>query len=442
MNSIYIVSLGCNKNLVDSEIMIGMLVNAGHKIVYAPNEAEVIIINTCGFITDAKQEAINTIFEMLKYKPGCRAVIATGCLAERYHKQLLNDIPELDGLMGVYQYDRICECVKLALEGKRPVFIGGNPGYLDQAAHSRVLATPPYTAYLKISEGCDNRCHYCAIPGIRGKNIPRSFKSLMREAEKLRASGVKELNITAQDITTYSDQNIKLFELVKALDSLDFKWIRLLYAYPGRLTDKLLDYMNSSPSVCNYLDIPIQHTQSRMLSAMNRHYSQKDITALYKRIRAYNNGWALRTTVMVGYPGEASRDYSAMLDYITLHPFDHLGAFIFSPEEDTVAYSLTHKVRPSTAQYRLDGIMLRQGEISHRLNQARIGGKYQMLIEGYDSQSKQYYGRCSFQGPDVDGKTFIESPCPLSPGDMKDIIINDAFAYDLYAQPINKCEEL
>ncbi len=434
MSRVYIVSLGCNKNLVDTEVMLGLLKEGGHTLVSAPEKAEVIIINTCGFITDAKQEGINTIFEMLQYKPACRAVIATGCLSQRYPEQLMEEIPELDGLMGVYQYPRICECIQRALEGKRPVFIQGDAGYLDWAASCRVLATPHYMAYLKISEGCNNRCGYCAIPGIRGKYIPRSFESLLEEAQMLKARGVKELNITAQDITVYRDKDKGLLELVKALDGMGFEWIRLLYAYPGRVSDQLLEYMNASPTVCNYLDVPVQHTQDKLLKAMNRHYVQSDITHLYDKIRSFNSGWGIRTTIMTGYPGETSRDYTALLNYITLRPFDHLGAFVFSPEENTPAINMRHKVRFSTASTRLDGIMLRQGEMSHKLNQARIGNTYKMLIEGRDEETGQYYGRCFFQGPDVDGKTFLSADCLLKPGDMKNVIISDAFAYDLYAQ--------
>ena len=434
MSRIYIVSLGCNKNLVDTEVMLGMLEKGGHTIINSPGEAEVIIINTCGFITEAKQEGINTIFEMLQYKPSCRAVIATGCLAERYPRQLMEEIPELDGLMGVYQYPRICECVQAALNGERPVFTGGTAQYLDWAASCRKLATPPYMAYLKISEGCNNHCGYCAIPGIRGKYVPRSFESLMTEAEALKRRGVKELNVTAQDITVYRDKDKGLLDLIKALDRLGFEWIRLLYAYPGRVSDPLLEYMNDSKSVCNYLDVPIQHVRNNVLSAMNRHYVQADITHLYDKIRSFNSGWGIRTTVMTGYPGETSRDYAALLNYITLHPFDHLGAFVFSPEENTPAMQMEHKVRLSTANARLDGLMLRQGEISHRLNQERIGRTYKMLIEGADEESGQYYGRCFFQGPDVDGRTFLDADCALKPGDMINVVVSDAFAYDLYAQ--------
>lgn len=434
MSSVYIISLGCNKNLVDTEVMLGLLEKGGHKIVDSPEKAEVIIINTCGFITEAKQEGINTIFEMLQYKPVCHAVIATGCLAERYSMQLMEEIPELDGLMGVYQYSKICECIQAALDGKRPIFTGGTAQYLDWAASCRKLATPPYMAYLKISEGCNNHCGYCAIPGIRGEYVPRSFESLIKEAGELKKQGVKELNITAQDITVYRDKDKRLLDLIKALDGLGFEWIRLLYAYPGRVSDKLLEYMNASESVCNYLDVPIQHVRNNILRAMNRHYTKDDITHLYDKIRSFNSGWGIRTTVMTGYPGETSRDFTALLSYITLHPFDYLGAFVFSPEENTPAMQMEHKVRCNTANARLDGIMLRQGEISHRLNQERVGRTYKMLIEGRDAESGQYYGRCFFQGPDVDGRTFLKTDCALKPGNMTHVVINDAFGYDLYAQ--------
>lgn len=434
---VMVVSLGCNKNLVDSETMMGYLVHDGFVLTDRPDEAEIIIVNTCGFIESAKKEAIATIFEMAQYKQSgrCKALLATGCLAKRYPDALMNDIPELDGIMGVYDYDKIIHTLHQALHGQRPCELSGQAAYLDHT-QGRVLATPSYMAYLKIAEGCVNRCHYCAIPSIRGEYVSRDMESLIAEAEALHNSGVKELILTAQDTTRYGEDKGEnaLVELLERLEGIGFTWIRILYAYPSRVSDKLLDFMDRSRVMCHYLDIPIQHTQSNMLRAMNRHYNQETVKRIYDKVKAYRNDWALRTTVIVGYPGETARDFEHMVKFLTERPFDQLGAFMFSPEEGTVAEGLAHQVRSSTKQVRYDSIMLRQGELSHKANQHFVGRELLILAEGFDEESGMYYGRSEFQAPDVDGRVFFSSQGSVKPGDFKTVKINEAFAYDLFGE--------
>lgn len=434
-NDIAIISLGCNKNLVDSEIMAGYLRQGGFALIKEPAEAEVIIVNTCGFIESAKQEAIDTILEMAQYKKNgaCRALIVTGCLAQRYAPQLREQLPEADAILGVYDYDRITETVQKALAGERSVFAAGSAEYLDTAAR-RVLSTPPGTAYLKIAEGCDNRCAYCAIPGIRGSYTSRRLKSLLEEAAFLRESGVKELILTAQDTTRYGeDQGKNRFtELLEKLAAMDFHWIRVLYAYPSRVSDALLELMDNTPNICKYLDMPIQHTHDEMLKSMNRHYRQADVLRIYEKVRSFQNPWALRTTLITGFPGEQKKHFAHMLDFIEKHPFDNLGAFAYSREEDTPAALLPHQCRRSTAELRKDAVMLRQGEIAHTLNQKRIGNSAEVLTEGYDREQKLCYGRTEFLAPEVDGKVFFTCEKACRPGEIVTVHIDDAFGYDFY----------
>lgn len=435
--NVFIVSLGCNKNLVDTEVMMGYLSQGGYYLVNKPETADVIIINTCGFIESAKQEAIETIFEMLQYKKTaqCKAVIATGCLAQRYAKELQTDIPELDGILGVYNYELITEAVKKALSGQRYTATEGSAQYLNKA-NLRVLATPKYTAYLKISEGCKNHCHYCAIPSIRGRFTSRNMDSLISEAKRLKEAGVKELIVTAQDTTSYGEDLGKnnIIELLKRLSELDFKWIRLLYAYPSKVTNDLLEFMDKTPNICKYLDMPIQHTSNIMLHKMNRHYKIDKVKAVMDKIRSFDNKWAIRTSLIVGFPKETKAQFESMVKFITDRPFNHLGVFMFSPEEGTPAYSMQGQTRQSTKQVRYDSLMLRQGEIAHNLNQEFIGDILDVLIEGYDEDSKMYYGRTMYQAPDVDGKTFVSSDKALSAGDFVKAKIYDAFSYDIFGE--------
>lgn len=434
MYKIAVISLGCNKNLVDSEIMVKYLTDLGHVLVTDPSEAELIFVNTCGFIEDAKTEAINTIFEMFEYKKDrCKGVFATGCLAKRYHNELCEQIPELDGVLGVYDYSRLSELLKAFARGERYVCVDGKASYLDHTS-GRILSTPRYSAYLKIADGCSNRCHYCAIPSIRGDYCSRSMESLLEEARWLYEAGVRELLVTAQDSTRYGeDQGENRFiELLMALEAVGFTWIRILYAYPSRVTKELLEYIDQSNVICHYLDIPLQHTQDTMLKAMNRHYDQDKIKEIYNCVRCFETDWALRTTVICGYPGETGADFNKMLSFFKKYPFELLGAFAYSAEEGTVGAQAAHQCRQSTKETRADSIMLQQSETTNQLIQRYIGKTIKVLIEGFDVEHHVFVGRSEFQAPEVDGKVFVSAKQPLAIGDFYNCVIDDAFGYDLY----------
>jgi len=434
---IAIISLGCNKNLVDSEIMTGFLLENGFLMVNEAAIADVIIVNTCGFIESAKKEAIDTIFEMAQYKKqgNCKALIVTGCLAKRYTKQLAEDMPEADAILGVYDYSSIAQAVKNALAGIRTIVDNGKAEYLDTVT-KRVISTSGGMAYLKIAEGCDNHCAYCAIPSIRGNYTSRSMASLLAEAKLLNSQGVTELVLTAQDTTRYGEDrgNNEFLLLLKELSRIDFEWIRVLYAYPSRVTSELLEFMDSAPNICKYLDIPIQHSSDKMLSAMNRHYNNKDLVRIIKKIRSFENDWALRTTVICGFPTETTKEFTQLLHFISEYPFDSLGAFAFSREEGTPAALMPSQCREGTAQARQDSIMLRQGEIVHSFNKRRIGKTYKTLVEGFDSEQNSYFGRTYFLAPEVDGKVFFTSKGELNIGDYKNIMISDAFGHDFFGE--------
>ncbi len=429
-----VVSLGCNKNLVDSEIMMKYLSEAGCTVVQDPAGADIVFVNTCGFITEAKEESIRTIFEMLELKKqGVRAVFATGCFAKRYAKELRSQVPELDGILGVYDYSHISEMLNCFENGRKYFCTEGTPEYMDTAP-GRIVSTPSYSAYLKIADGCSNRCHYCAIPSIRGDYCSRDFDSLIKEARALYDGGVRELIVTAQDSTRYGEDKGKgrLTELLKSLEGIGFKWIRLLYAYPSRISDELLEYMNSSSVICHYLDMPIQHTEDKMLKAMNRHYNSDVIKHIYDKVRSFDKPWALRTTVICGYPGETPADFRHMLDFLKQRPFELLGAFRYSPEEGTVGASLPHQTRASTKQVRFDSVMLQQSSITNELNSKYVGLTLPVLIEGYSEENSSYVGRCEFQAPEVDGCVYVSGE-NLETGSFYSCTVQEAFGYDLYA---------
>jgi len=430
---IAIVSLGCNKNLVDSEIMAKYLADDGHSFVEEPEEADIVFVNTCGFINDAKQEAINTIFEMVELKDrGVKAVFATGCLTKRYSCELLEQIPELDGILGVYDYDHVSELLNSFQKGLKFSKTDGHPSYMDNIP-GRIISTPKHSAYLKIADGCLNRCHYCAIPSIRGDYCSRDINSLLDEAKDLYASGVRELLVTAQDTTSYGEdkgQN-RFIELLKELEAIGFEWIRILYAYPSRCSDELLEYINSSKVICHYLDIPVQHTQDNMLNAMNRHYDSDKIISIYDKVRSFDTTWALRTTVICGYPGETAKDFNEMMKFFRERPFELLGAFPYSPEEGTIGAVLPHQTRAKTKQTRFDSIMLQQSEISNILNSKLVGSVVRVVIEGFSKENNSYVGRTEFQAPEVDGCIYISGD-DLQIGSFYSCVVEDAFGYDLY----------
>ncbi len=428
-----IVSLGCNKNLVDSEVMAGYLQKAEIALVKEPEEADVLIVNTCGFIQEAKEEAIDTILAMAQYKKKrCRALLVTGCLTQRY-PEAIAAMPEVDGVLGTYAYENIAAAVQSVLAGRKIVNTGGDARYLDKPI-KRIISTP-YYAYLKIAEGCDNRCAYCAIPSIRGRYVSRSEESLLAEAAVLKQKGIQELILTAQDTTRYGmDKGENRFAaLLEQIALLGFAWVRVMYTYPSTLGEDVIAVMEKYPNICKYIDMPIQHTEDVMLCAMNRHYRKEDLIRILERMRASKFDWALRTTLMCGFPGETERQHRKMMEFIQKYRFDNLGVFAFSCEEGTAAERLPHQCRRSTAQRRCDSIMLLQGQLAHKNNKRREGKIYKTLAEGFDEEQQLWYGRTEFLAPEIDGKVYFSGHGVL-PGNFYNVLMEEAFGYDFFGR--------
>jgi ribosomal protein S12 methylthiotransferase len=425
------VSLGCAKNRVDAELMLGLLKQEGHEIVAEPGLAEVIIVNTCGFIEAAKQESIDAILEMAEFKrEGCRALIVTGCLSQRYGKELAAEMPEADAILGLGQTDQIAQAVNKALLGEKTLNTSGAYRYVESV--ERVLSTGGPYAYLKISDGCSNRCSYCAIPSIRGPHLSRPMEEILREAKSLCAQGVKELVLVAQDSTRYGIDlygEAKLEELLCRLCALpETTWIRVLYCYPDMLSDSLLQLMHDEPKICAYLDIPLQHVHDRILKEMNRHGGHALIDALYHRIRALG-GFALRSTVICGFPGESDEEFEFLLQYLKEQPFDRLGAFAYSQEEGTEAGEREDQLPPKLRKTRAGRLMRQQKAISKAFNRSRVGSEVEVLIEG--EELGLYFGRSRWEAPEIDGLIYIELAEGLRIGDIVRVKLTQAKEYDM-----------
>ena len=424
-----VISLGCVKNRVDTEQMLSMLTDAGHEFTPDPAEAEIIIVNTCGFIDPAKEESIQTILEMSEYKKTgrCRKLIVTGCLAQRYGDALLSDMPEIDALLGVSQYDRIAEAVALAAAGQRPDYRERKSAMLECG---RVLTTPAYSAYVRIGEGCDNRCAYCAIPLIRGGYRSRDEGAILEEARRLAANGAKELILISQDTTRYGRDNGKslagLIGRVSALPGVE--WLRALYMYPDETSVALLEEMAKRENVCRYLDLPLQHASDRLLRAMNRRGTIAQAEALLARAREM--GFTLRTTFIVGFPGETEEDFSELMDFTRRMRFDRMGAFAYSAEEDTPGASMPDQVPEEIKQERLDRLMALQAGISRELNEKRVGSACRVLVTGFEDGF--YTGRSAMEAPDSDGMIYFTAARELTPGEFVSVRVARADTYDLY----------
>lgn len=433
MVKVSIISLGCNKNLVDSEVMAGYLKKGGMSLCENESEADVIIVNTCGFIEDAKVEAIDTIFEMAEHKKkNCKALLVSGCLTQRYPDAII-EMPEVDGILGTYAYENIVSVVEEALNKKKPKDISGDAKYLDKPIERQI--STKYYAYLKIAEGCDNKCAYCAIPSIRGPYVSRDMDSLLKEAEYLKAQGIKEIILTAQDTTRYGlDKGENQFAvLLEKTAQMGFEWVRMMYAYPSTLSEEVISVMEKYDNICKYVDMPIQHTENKMLSLMNRHYTKEDMIYVIERIRSSKYDWALRTTLMCGFPGETDRDFKGMLEFIKKYRFDNLGVFAFSLEEGTEAENLPHKCRKSTGEKRSDSVMLLQGQLAHEFNKRREGKSYKTLVEGYDEEQNMFFGRCEFLAPEVDGRVYFTGE-NIKIGEFYTVYIDEAFGYDFFGR--------
>ena len=430
MSIVGVISLGCAKNQVDTERMLGILTAAGHEITNQPNEADILIVNTCGFIESAKQESINAILEMAQYKQGgrCTRLVVTGCLSERYRDELKEAMPEIDLLLGVREYETL------------PRLLGGQ----SDAPHcgpksARILTTPRYSAYLRIADGCNNRCTYCAIPLIRGNLVSEPLDELVDEAKRLADNGVTELTLIAQDTSGYGmDRYGKpmLSELLTQLEQIDpLRWLRVLYTYPDTVTPELIDRFRSGGKIVPYLDMPLQHTQDEMLLRMHRRGDQSHIRNVLDYVAKVAPEFMLRTTLMVGFPGETEAHFSSMLRFIQDHPFDRIGAFVFSPEEGTVAANLPDQVPKEVKQERLNRLMETQQPISRARNERRIGQVVDVLIEG--TQDGRIYGRSYAEAPDVDGKVYLEHAGELSPGTYIPVRLTRAEEYDMIGDRVS-----
>ena len=423
------VSLGCPKNQVDAEQMLGVLSGSGFEITSDQGEADVIVVNTCGFIESAKEESIEAILDAAKTKnQGRRAkVIVTGCLAQRYKGELLKELPEADAVIGTGEIARIGEICEQVLSGAERVLDVSAPTLVYGLP--RVSTTPRHYRYLKIAEGCNNRCSYCAIPIIRGNFKSRPYESILEEARRLAGEGAKELILLAQDSTGYRDGEADLPLLLTALTKLEgVGWVRLMYAYPGRISEELMAAMAEEKKICNYLDIPIQHFDDKVLKAMNRRGNSEDIRRTIEQLRKKVPGIALRTSIITGFPGETEAAFKRLLAYIKEAEFEHLGVFTYSPEEGTAAHGLKAQVPAETAADRLDRIMKAQAKISLKRNRALIGSRQRVLIDGMEDMA--LIGRLQTQAPEIDGVVYL-SETEAEPGEFVNVTITDATEYDL-----------
>ena len=430
------VSLGCPKNQVDAEQMLGVLAGSGFEITADQNSADVIVVNTCGFIESAKEESIEAILEAAKMKKEgrCRALIVAGCLAQRYKDELLRELPEADAVIGTAEISRISAICDSALSGNGRVTSVSAPAMVYGLP--RVRTTPPHYAYLKIAEGCSNCCSYCAIPIIRGNFMSRPSASILDEAQRLADEGVKELILLAQDSTNYRDGDTDLPKLLKSLTLIPgLEWVRLMYAYPGRISDGLTAVLAEEEKICKYLDIPVQHIDDNILKAMNRRGSSDDVKRTIEGLRKRVPGIALRTSLIVGFPGETEAAFKRLLSFVKEAEFEHLGVFTYSPEEGTPAYILSRKVPIETAQERLDRIMKAQAKISLKKNRALVGATRTVIVDGIEDNV--LFGRLSTQAPEIDGVVYL-SETEAEPGEFVNVTITDAMEYDLVGQSMGE----
>ena len=433
--SVGAVSLGCNKNRVDTETALGLLRDRGFRIVSDPEKADVLMVNTCGFIDPAKEESINTILEMAEYKKTgrCRLLVVTGCLSQRYEKDLMKELPEIDLLLGVNQYETLPDRILQALGGSRIHACQDDFSYYE---HARVLTTPFYTSYIRIGEGCSNRCTFCAIPLIRGPYRSRREENILQEVRDLAASGVREFVMVAQDTTRWGTDeggHTKLPSLMKkAAEIPGVDWLRVLYCYPDETNEELLDLLAGTPNICPYLDIPIQHINSDILKRMHRRGTREDILRCVREAR--KRGITLRTTLITGFPGETEDQFRELLDFVEETEFDRLGAFAYSPEEGTPAARLPDQLPEEVKQERLDRLMTLQARISLKRNQARVGSTEKVLVTDLDEQGRAL-GRSSLEAPETDGEiVFTCGSGRPEIGSFVPVRITRAETYDLMGE--------
>ncbi len=440
------ISLGCSKNLCDTEIMLHHLVDAGYEITPEETEADIVIVNTCAFIESAKKESIDSIIDIgwLKKHHKLKGIIVTGCLAERYREQITAELPEVDAILGVGSIHRITEAVaaveKNANSKKAAKFACFDDKEASEIGGERVITTGDSMAYLKIAEGCSNRCTYCAIPLIRGKMRSRTMRDIIEEATSLDAMGIKELNIIAQDTTAYGIDIYGKYELPELLrgicDATKIPWIRLLYCYPDKITDELVAEIRDNPRIVKYIDIPIQHISDNVLRRMNRHGDSAMIRENIAKLRSIPN-IVLRTTAIVGFPNETAEDFRELCEFVKEAKFERFGAFTYSREEDTPAYSFDEQIDEQIKQDRYDILMQTALPISENFNNSRVGKTIRVLCEGFDPVSDAHYGRSYAEAADIDGKIWFTVPdknLRISEGEMIDVKITEALDYDLVGE--------
>ncbi|MTI70268.1 MAG: 30S ribosomal protein S12 methylthiotransferase RimO [Firmicutes bacterium] len=435
------VSLGCSKNLVDSEILLGILNEKEYEIINEINEADIIIINTCGFINDAKEESINTILELSEYKKegNCKALIVAGCLAERYKEELIKEMPEIDGIIGTGNLQDIEEVIFNCLKGENILKVGNiDSEYIENS--SRVLTESSYMAYLKIAEGCNNFCTYCIIPKVRGRYRSRNMDSIIAEAKKLAQAGVKELILIAQDTSKYGYDLYKEYKLPELLDRLndieELKWIRILYLYPDNLTDEIISSIKRNNKIVNYVDIPIQHINDNVLKRMNRKTTKSEIVKLINKLRKEINNITIRTTLIVGFPGETEEEFNELYDFVKETKFDKLGVFTYSREEDTPAYKMPNQIDEDIKEQRQKKIMELQRQISTEKTSDKVGKIYNVIIDEVIPNENIYIGRTYMDGPEIDGVVYVTSDKSLNIGDFIKVKITEHLDYDLKGEVV------
>lgn len=446
--TVTIVSLGCAKNLVDSELMLGKLRECGFNTAADPEDADVIIVNTCAFIEEAREEAINTILELAEYKKQGRKklLIVSGCLAQRYPEEIRTELPEVDAIVGINSVGQIAEAIEKAYEtyekGSGELAKMLSEDYSAEYMNGpRILSTPSGSAYLKIAEGCDNRCTFCAIPLIRGKMRSRKPEDILEEARSLAAQGVREINIIAQDITKYGKDlwgKPDLSGLLRQLEAVDGIWlIRLLYMYPDEIDDELIDLIASSEKTAHYIDLPLQHISGRVLKRMNRRGSPDDIRRVVSRLKEALPDGIFRTTFIVGFPGETEEDFQELMDFVEEYSFDRIGVFKYSPEEGTPAEKLPDRVPDEVSQDRFNRLYELAGRISLERGRKRVGKTVRVITEGVSDDGIFYFGRSYAEAPDSDGKIFFTSPEPLEEGSIVNVKLLIAEEYDMTGEAVD-----
>ena len=436
---ILFISLGCDKNLVDSEHMLGALAEKGWTMTDSPEEAEVIIINTCCFIHDAREESIDSILEMAEYRKSgsCRALIVTGCLAERYRREILEEIPEVDAVLGTNSIDAVTEAVEQALQGERQVIMKPLKG-ISRPAGKRQLTTGTSSGYLKIAEGCDKHCTYCIIPRLRGAYRSVPMEELLEEASEMAEQGVRELILVAQETTLYGKDlygEKSLHRLLRELCRIrGLRWIRILYCYPEEIYPELIRAIREEPKICHYLDLPIQHASDRILKRMGRRTSRADLEEIIGTLRREIPDIALRTTLITGFPGETEEEHRELLEFVNEMEFDRLGVFTYSREEDTPAASMEGQIPEEEKERRRGELMELQQEISLEKGEARIGQELEVFIEGWLPEEHAYVGRSYADAPDVDGYVFVNTGEALESGNFVAVKISGALEYDLIGE--------